>query len=349
MTHRPLLTALALAVFLLPSLAAAEPSDADRATARALAAQAHVDLDAKNYTAAAERFARADELVHAPTLLLGLARAEVGLGKLVAAHEAYARIVREGAPANAPKVFTDAVESARKEGAALEPRLSWVTVNITGAPDAKVTLDGVVIPHAAVGVPRAVDPGAHVAIATADGGAQAQAEVKVGEGKTETVTLALEAAAPGAPPPVVPLTPPPPLPKALQPQPPPPHPTPAPPPPPPAVPAKMSTQTKAGIVSLSVGAAGLVLGAATGAAVLGMHGTLESGCTAGRCPQSLVSKLDSYNTLGTVSSIGFIAGGVAAGLGVVLLVSAPKKEGATVGLVAGPTAGGGVLGAAGRF
>jgi hypothetical protein len=70
------------------SLAHAEPSSADRVSARSLAAEGRRALRAGDFTTAADRFARADGLVHAPTLPLGLARAQVGLGKLVAAQDA---------------------------------------------------------------------------------------------------------------------------------------------------------------------------------------------------------------------------------------------------------------------
>src|SRR4051794_5592030 len=105
-TLAPLLFALSS----LPSLAAAQGVDANRAAARALAFDAQAALENKDYTTAAERFARADALVHAPTLQLGLARAHVGLRNLLAAHEVYARIVREGVPLKSSAVFARAVE-----------------------------------------------------------------------------------------------------------------------------------------------------------------------------------------------------------------------------------------------
>jgi hypothetical protein len=60
---------------------AAEPSSADRATARTLAQQGYEALRDKQYAVAADRFSRANGLVRAPTLLRDLARAQVGLGR----------------------------------------------------------------------------------------------------------------------------------------------------------------------------------------------------------------------------------------------------------------------------
>ena len=64
---------------------------------------------------------------------------------------------------------------------------------------------------------------------------------------------------------------------------------------------------------------------------------------------SLISQMwvDSYNTMGTISTIGFVAGGVLAATGVVLVVTAPKSK-ATVARVS-PVVSPGFLGAEGSF
>ena len=85
------------------SAALAEPSAADRATARSLAGEGYQALQDKDYATAADRFGRADALVHAPTLMIDWARALVGLGKLVEAQERYEQIVREGVDPKSPK------------------------------------------------------------------------------------------------------------------------------------------------------------------------------------------------------------------------------------------------------
>ena len=73
---------LALSLSLLAPAAHAQ-SAADRATARELGNDGQSALDKKDYATAEDRFRRAEALFHAPTLLLGYARAEVGLGKVV--------------------------------------------------------------------------------------------------------------------------------------------------------------------------------------------------------------------------------------------------------------------------
>jgi hypothetical protein len=338
MKPRSSFAALLVAAFLVPLPAlAAGPSAADRATARALAADAHKAFDNKDYATAAERFARADALVHAPTLLLGLGRAQAALGKVVAANESFNQILREGVQANAPKVWADAVEEARRELAAITPRLSWVTLNVNGAAGKeeriKVLLDGVEVPSAAIGVPRAVDAGQHLATVTVDYGKGSQGTVNIGEGKSQTLTLEVKIE---DPPPGVKLPPHEPGPGIG-----------------PGVPQQPDVpysplRRNAGFVTLGLGGAGIVMGAITGGLVLSMHGSLASSCPGGKCPASQQGKLDSYNALGAASTGGFIGGAVLAGVGVVLVLTAPKAP-ARAALTVLPTLGGGALGAVGSF
>src|SRR6266542_5174969 len=87
---------------LAPVKASAEAPDADRTMARAMAEEGQDALERRDYRVAEDRFTRADALIHAPTLMLGLARAQAGLGKLVEAHESYQRILREGVKPGSP-------------------------------------------------------------------------------------------------------------------------------------------------------------------------------------------------------------------------------------------------------
>jgi len=109
MTRRRSLAALMLTALLAPAVAQAAPEGVDRASARALAAEGQEVLTKKDFTTAVDRFGRADALVHAPPTLLGLARAQLGLGKLVAAQEAYDRLVREGVAPRSPAAWSKTV------------------------------------------------------------------------------------------------------------------------------------------------------------------------------------------------------------------------------------------------
>ncbi len=326
-----------LSLALCPAVASAQVSDADKATARALAQQAQDALERRDFATAADRFERAGELVHAPTLELGLARAQVGLGKWVAAHETYNRVARETLPAGAPPAFTKALGDAARELASLEPRIPTVTIVVEGAPSAKVTLDGAPVSSALLGVGRMVDPGAHTVRAVADGFAPAQSAFTVAERNNQQVTLRLERV-PGAVPAVAP-----PPPGAA--------PSPAPPgagPPPPSPSSSGSTRKLLGFVGLGVGGAGLVVGAVAGGLAVSKHASLQKVCPGGACPEGQASNLDGYHVVTALSTAGFVAGGLLAAAGVVLVVTAPRStEPSSAGVA--PVIGAGRIGVQGWF
>jgi hypothetical protein len=341
MNLRSFIAAAILAASLAPSVARADTSDVDRATARTLTLEGYEALDRKDYATAADRFARADTLFHAPTVSLGLAHAQVGLGKLVEALVTYSRIVHEVLPPNAPPAFTKAVDDARAEMAALMPRIPNVVITVRGADGAKVTIDGIDVPAAALGVKRAADPGAHVIRATAPGAIAAEARINLLEGKIENVELVLKPepnAPPAAPPqPAVP-------PAITAPI--------APTAPAPAAVEGSSTQRTLGFVSIGAGAASLLVGAVTGGLALSKHSALLEKCPDGKCYASqqtaLQSDVDAFHAMGTASTVTFAAGGVLAATGVVLVVTAPRAKPAREAIVK-PLFGLGFIGAAGRF
>jgi hypothetical protein len=315
MTPRRSTALLLLALGLGASTARAQ-SDFDRTTARTLAQEGRDALDARNWAVAADRFARADALIHAPTLLLGLAEAQVGLGKLVTALEAYNRILREPLAPNAPAPFTKAVETARREFDALQPRIPYVTVQVAGpaAAAAKVTIDGVEVPSAALGVKRAVDPGKHVIRVVAVGFLAAEAALIILEGKAESVTLEPKPDPDGASRPGAATPPPGPagLPGGAG-----------------AEPPGGSSRRTLGLVGIGVGGAGIVVGATMGGLVLAKHGDLARSCPGGHCPldqqATLQPQVSQYHAFGAASTAGFVVGGVLAAAGVVLVVTAPRQ------------------------
>jgi hypothetical protein len=91
-----------------------------------------------------------------------------------------------------------------------------------------------------------------------------------------------------------------------------------------------------------VGGAGLVFGGVTGAMVLGKQDDLEanSRCGDNACGPSQKGDVDSYNSLRTLSTVGFIAGGVVAAAGVVIVLTAPKTQSPSAALWLGPSSAG---------
>jgi hypothetical protein len=345
LARRATLVALTASLFVATAGPASAQSDADKATARSLGQEGQEALDRKDFKTAEDRFKRAESLFHAPTLALGLARSLAANGKYVAAQETYNRIIREGTPPGAPAAFVKAVEDAKSEVASVSPKIGGVTITVAGPESPKVMLDDTQVPSAALGVKRPVDPGAHVVKATAEGYEPAEMRFSVAEGGSANAALTMKKASSVAVAPV-------------------PGPAPAGPSttPAPATSSSMapenadtgvstkSSQKTFGWVALGVGGAGLAVGAITGLLAIGKHSDLKDACGDNPCPADKQSDVDSFHTMGTISTIGFIVGGVGVAAGTVLLLTAPKAQTASATKPSvTPFIGLGTVGAVGRF
>jgi hypothetical protein len=170
-------------------------TDEQRAAARVAAKEGIKAFDEGRYQEALDYFKRAEAIMHAPTHLLLIARADAKLGRLVAAQEAYFRIQREQLPADAPAAFVDAQQRAAKEQAELAPRVPSLTVQLDGgtAADVTVKIDGAAMPSAVIGLPGPVDPGEHTLSASGPSRAADPLTITIAEGAKQTITLALKA------------------------------------------------------------------------------------------------------------------------------------------------------------
>jgi hypothetical protein len=310
MTRRISTLTLSICLLLTAPAAWAEPTAADRATARTLAQEGQHALENKNYTAAIDKFSRADSLVHAPTLLLGLARAQVGSMKLVEAQENYNRIIREGVAPNSPKSWSKAVEDANKEVGAISPRIPWVTITVLGPSNPEVVIDSTPVPAASLGVKRAINPGSHKVKVTAEGYLPQEKSIALTEGQSLNVNIELEQAPQTAPAPekkVATTT-------VLDTS---------------AAPTGEWRRTVA-YVAFGVGGASLIVGGVAGGLAIAKNGQLSEECpNSSRCPASQGPNLDSYHRLGTIADVGFAVAGVGLLAGVVLLVTQPKDPSTT--------------------
>lgn len=300
------------------SIAWAEPTEADRQVARALAAEGYEALQRKDYVTAEDRFRRADKLVHAPTLVVDLARSLAGLGRLVEAYEHYELVLREGVSPNTPWSWQKAYRDAERELEKIKPRLSWLTISVSGARKPAVFIDGRRVPAAAVGVPRAVNPGLRMVAARARGFSSKQRQIMVAEGQHETLELVLEPKREGAveePEPieveVVDELPPPRL-------------------------ETGSAQRTVGYVALTVGGVGLVVGGVSAALVLRTRSELSNRCPDGVCvplnqqqKSDLQQDINRYGLFKTAATVSLITGLVGVAAGTYLLVSkggSPRVE-----------------------
>ncbi|HEX9296439.1 MAG TPA: hypothetical protein VF881_11400 [Polyangiaceae bacterium] len=365
MRYRTLSGTLACAVALAlcsSSTPAFAQSDEQRAGARSLATEGATAFNEGRYKEAAEFFTKAESLVHAPPHLLFIARAHAKLGQLVKAREAYIKITREQLPGNAPQAFRDAQSSANRELAAINPKIGSLTIKVEGAENAKdlsLRIDDVQLPGVLAGAAQPVDPGEHKIEALATGFRSRPQSVRVGDGEKTSVALKLEADAKATPPGGGATTAaatadtsrslsadtssgsagasPPPS-------------------------ADTGADSKAGMrigsyVAFGVGAVGLGLGTVFMLKASGKRTDADDLCNpgpTGQCSDQTkadqIHQLDSEaDSATTVGIIGLVAGGVAVGGGVVLLVlssgSGSDSKGASIHPWVGPNS----AGFAGRF
>ena len=311
-----------------PTLArAGDPGASDIAAARQLATEGVKLADQNRCDDAVDKLARAEQLYHAPSVLGRLGECQVLLGKLVEGTENLQRVVREPLPANAPAAFVKARDRAKKMLDVAKPRIAMLIVKVVvpGKTEVELQLDADAFSSALVGAERPTDPGEHVLVATAVGMKRAEQKFEIEESETKTVTITLER-------------------------------DPTYKPPPPAVPvgpkeAPGRDRTLAW-VSLGVGGAGLVVGAIFGGLALGKKGSLDGECTPTKiCGPGAQSDLDAAQAFGTVSTVGFIVGGVGAAAAIVLFLwPDPKPEAAPKsGVFLRPLLGPGSVGVLGTF
>jgi len=295
-------------------VASAEPTASERATARSLAQEGYAALTAKDYAVAEDRFRRADELVHAPTLVMDRARALVGLGRFGDAYAAYQAVIAEEVPAKAPAVWKKARKAAEQEIEAIKPRVAWLTIRVTGPSEPHVELDGQPLPASSLGQRLPANPGERVISSSAEGFISKQVKRTLSEGGEATAEL--ELLPEPKPEPVVVVTPP---------------------PPPDPVDQESERTGKRNrtlsYVAFGVAGAGLAVGATTGILWLKARSDINSDCGSLTCVASTDSEASRYedqqqryNTYGTLSAIGFGVGIAGAATGVALILLEPKTN-----------------------
>jgi hypothetical protein len=326
---------------------AQQPSAADRTTARRLGSEGVNALKSGDYDTAADRFERANDLVSAPSFLVLLARARVGQGRLVEAYEIYRTIIREGVQPDMPEAFKRALADAKQEVKGLEPRLGWLTINVVGArPDqVEVTLNGSVIPSAAIGAQRPVDPGTLHVQAKAEGYQTVDTEVRLAEGQHLPPIELRMVELPKPEPSALVVTQGQPIMSADGGEP------------------SLLTQSTLGYLALGLGGAGLAVGSVTGIIALNRHSELEStpcdwtrgnDCIirddTGELGSDAEAKEADLKTFADAATISFIAGGALAATGLILLFTAPDTSSeAAAQATLRPYAGFGSIGAVGTF
>jgi hypothetical protein len=286
--------------------AAADASPADQALAQSLFDEARKLMAASDYAHACPKFAESERLDPGGGTLLNLALCHEGQGKTASAwtefNEALSRAIRDGRPEREAR--------ARERIAVLAPKLSRLTVSVgSGAPrDLEVTVDGT--PWAGgIGVAVPLDPGPHTIVAKTSTGAPWSAPVTLGpSADAKAVVIPASWSAVASPAPAAPAT----EPDSGS--------TP--------VDANPSTSSNAlrttGWIFGGVGVAGVATGAVFGLLATGKWNQQKSDCqssTSCNDHGAAVSDHSSMVTFGTVSTVGFIAGGVLLAGGAALLLT----------------------------
>ena len=341
--RRALGAAWIVASLLAATAAHADPTSADRETARTLMQQGRESRAKGDLKEALKRFKGADDIMHVPTTALEVAKAQVALGLLVEARDFIAEIRQTASRPNEPAPFKEARAKADDLDASLNGRIPSLLIAVKGAPEGEqptVSVDGTQLPAGALGLPRTVDPGHHVVVAkvvtkTSQGEGKQEIDVREGEQKPVEVALVMTATPE----------------QAEQPSPAPQGPE-APPPP-----TRSHSPTVLTWAGIGLAGAGVIAGTVTGLMSMSKKSTLQSECPNGVCgPGTASSDYDAANTYALVSTIGFIAAGVGAGVAVVTMIvgheepsALPAQPPSSEGLVVRPWIGIGGAGMSGTF
>jgi hypothetical protein len=300
--HVALSVGLFLAVAAVP--AAAQPRDP--AGAEVLYRAGRDASRRGDWETACAKLAESQRLDPAGGTLLNLADCEEHRGQLAHAWQHFVQ-----AQALFPKGDGRATY-AKTRAAAVDKRLPRLSVRLAdGAPaDTHVLRDDTELGAPSLGVSLPVDPGEHVVVARADGRVDGRVQVSLAEGDTREVIVTLGMAAPSAGVSQAPA----------------PYPTP---------PAPTTTPTKYtplvvpekrpayGYAFLGAGIVGIGVGTVAGFLALSRASTVKDACGASytTCSDASVAAAKDGKLFTTVSTVGFAAGAVFAGVGLYFLLA----------------------------
>jgi hypothetical protein len=272
-----------LAIMLAASTAHAEPSPADKETARELFNQGKDAQKAGDKAAALEKFKAAHDLAATPITALELAKAQAALNHLVAARDVALSVARLPSGASESDRAKEARAAAAKLAESIYPRIATLTIVVNRA--ATVTLDGETL-TAREGY--RVDPGPHKLTGQIGNGPLATSDLELAEGERRTTTL--DVTAPADTPP-------------------------APPPPPPALVPPPPRRAPSPLLWIGLGGAVVGTGVGTVTGILALSKASTSACQDTRCTATGRSDISDGRTFATVSTIAFsvaVAGAIVA-------------------------------------
>jgi hypothetical protein len=298
-------SALAWALLSLAASAQAEPSPAERETARSLMDEADALLRDGNVRAALERYQAADQLMHVPTTGLEVARTQAALHLLVEASATAIEVANSPPRENEPAIFAEARAAAQKLVDELRARIPSLSIRVEPlGVRYELSFDGVLVPDATHGLPFKLNPGTHKVMVQALGFETISAQVTLEEAQALEREFMLVAVTPV--PPSLAVSPPP----AASTQP---------------VSERDDAAAAArtrGYVALVAGGVVLAAGVTTGILTVIKSNQIQQQCADMLCPRSVESDLNSANTLANVANVTLAIGLLATGYGLFELLNA---------------------------
>jgi hypothetical protein len=317
-------TFLALAA---PSAAHAQRSAQDIETARNLYQEGVALRDKGDMRGALEKFKAAHALGNTPITGLELCRTYGTLKMPVEGREACLSVGRIPALSGETVRSQEARNEAARYAEELRPQIAHLRLRIrlqgpTTRREPTVIVDGAQIPVAALGEPRALDPGQHQISAKVGNGVATAVTLDTREGETKDVELIVQV--------------PPDADASL----PPPGPGPGPEP---------KKGGSGGVILLGIGGAGLAIGLIAGGIALSKKSDLDGKCTDKICGRDDHGELDTAKTWAGVSTASFIIGGLFLAGGLAATIASSKSSGQTNKPHVTPVVGLGGVGLDGTF
>lgn len=295
--------ACAFSLLLSTSVAAVEPSDVDKETARELVFAGDRAYREGDFAQALARYSTAYRLVQVPSVGIEVARAQVALGQLRAAYRSAREVVELPRSSDEKPVLVQARADAAALARDLHDRIPSLQLNVTPPlVAARVEVDGVVVPSEARRSGQPLDPGQHRVSVRSPGFRSAEIALQLAEREKRLLDVKLE-----------------PEQRSVA------YPTPA------------SDVASADLLTSDAGKAPdagktvayVLLGAgALGGVVAGVAGIVAYSkvpqCPEERCSRQLEDDLASSRRAGNIANLAFVAGGVSAVAGLAVWLSLPS-------------------------
>ncbi len=282
--------------------ASAQRGASDIASARQLYNEG-IDLREKgDLRGALEKFRAAHALGNTPLTGIELCKLHALLSQPVEAREVCLGVGRIPPLVGETSRSADARRDAARVADEMTSKFSSVRLQVSGVPvgfEPTVIVDGALIPNAALGELRAVNPGHHDIVARIGDGRETRVAIEVASGESKTVSLPLVAGPSSLAPVAVGSGA-----RVDEPR------------------RRPNGLATAGFVA---GGVGVAAGIVTGLVALSAKSSLASTCTSKICGPEDYDALDSAKRWGTVSTVTFILGGASALMGLVAIFVAPTQ------------------------